>query len=129
MAPVAARLSLGLEPAQLGAQIEQLNLFPWPRPVRQDRGVAGQVLHADSFGNLITNIEPSDLPHDGVLAAIAVEYQGGTVRGISRTYADASPGDRVALFGSSDLLELAIVQGSAAKELGLRIGDPVNLRW
>jgi S-adenosylmethionine hydrolase len=45
-----------------------------------------------------------------------------------RTYIDAAPGCPLALFGSSGLLEIAVRDGSAAKQLGLRVGDPVVIK-
>ena len=66
MAPVAARLSLGLEPEQLGPSLERLIVVEWPRARLLDRKIAGHVIEIDSFGNLITNIaaEPVRRPAD-----------------------------------------------------------------
>jgi S-adenosylmethionine hydrolase len=42
-----------------------------------------------------------------------------------RTYAEAPRGSVVALVGSSGLIEVAVVEGSAAAKLGLAVGSPV----
>src|SRR5690606_20887981 len=56
MAPVAARLTLGLEPRQLGERITELVMLPWSEVCVKERKITGQVASIDSFGNLITDI-------------------------------------------------------------------------
>jgi S-adenosylmethionine hydrolase len=129
MAPVAARLSLGLSPRELGPPLNDLKLLSWPRPQRREKEVIARILCADAFGNLITNLRREDLPHDIESAHVVVETGRHKFDGIVKTYADAPIGTPVALFGSSGLLELAIVQGNAARELRISSGDNVTMRW
>lgn len=57
-APVAAHLSLGAKPQQLGIKINQLEQLDIPKPVPKKAGqVEGQIIYIDRFGNLITNIK------------------------------------------------------------------------
>ena len=44
-----------------------------------------------------------------------------------RVYADVRCGEALALVGSAGLLEIAVRDGSAARELGIRVGDVVRL--
>jgi S-adenosylmethionine hydrolase len=122
-APVAAHLSLGIKPAELGPPAQEwaeLETFP----VEQDAdGVHGVVEFIDPFGNLITNIPASALPTGPVRVAI----EGVEVPRRVSTYADVPPGTLVALVSSSDRLEIAISHGSAAAHLGARVGDPVHV--
>jgi S-adenosylmethionine hydrolase len=129
MAPVAAHLSLGLPPEQLGPPLDALNLFEWPRAQRLDNCLTGRIMFADSFGNLITNVCREELPADVPPAKFVIEAVRQRFMGIVRTYADASAGAPVALFGSSGLLELAIVQGKAAEQSQIRIGSDISIRW
>jgi S-adenosyl-L-methionine hydrolase (adenosine-forming) len=129
MAPVAARLSLGLSPRELGPPVNDLKLLSWPRPERREKEVIARILCADVFGNLITNLRREDLPRDIEPAYFFVEAGEHKFDGIVNTYLEAPPGTPVALFGSSGLLELAIVQGNAALELQIAIGDNVGVRW
>ena len=46
---------------------------------------------------------------------------------IARTYADAASGDPLALVGSTGLIEIAIRDGNAARDLDLRRGSQVVL--
>ncbi len=121
-APVAAHLSLGLDPAELGFVTRDWVRLPWPEPVRESNRVAGEIVFVDDFGNLISNV-PGDLhsPLEVRLADVPAR--------VVRTYADAAPGEVVALIGSGGLLEVAIVQGSAARRLGLGIGAPLTVEW
>jgi S-adenosylmethionine hydrolase len=65
-APVAAHLSLGVKPQQLGIKINQLEQLDMPKPVRKKPGQAeGRIIYIDRFGNLITNITKEHLmQHD-----------------------------------------------------------------
>ena len=60
-APVAAHLSLGVKPQQLGIKINQLEQLDMPKPVRKTGQVEGQIIYIDRFGNLITNITQEHL--------------------------------------------------------------------
>ena len=46
-----------------------------------------------------------------------------------RTYADAAPGELVCLFSSDGFFEIAEVNGSAAKRLGVREGVVVEVEY
>jgi S-adenosylmethionine hydrolase len=129
MAPVAARLSLGFPPGQLGPRLQGLHRFDWPRPERNDKTVIGRILCADTFGNLISNVRREDLPSDIEPAYFFVETAQHQFDGIVNTYSESPPGTPVALFGSSGLLELAIVQGNAALQLQIPVGDNFGVRW
>ncbi len=120
-APVAARLSLGLMASSLGDSVDTVTAFPILRPLKQDGMIAGQVLHIDHFGNLITNIKESDLSGAGQSATIVVSDY--VVRGLAENYADSE--GPAALFGSSGYLEIAVPNGSAAALLQAKTGDQV----
>jgi S-adenosylmethionine hydrolase len=129
MAPVAAWLSLGLEPTRLGSSMARLTPLDWPEPVQTASRIEGQILEIDSFGNLITNITADIFASDCLDREAVVLYKGHQIVGIARTYADRPQGSRVALVGSSGRLELAVVGGSAAAEFSANIGEPVLVEW
>ncbi len=119
-APVAAHLSLGRSPEELGEAIATVNAFALPRPRQVGPGrLLGHVLHVDSFGNLITDIRESDLPPAG----LRVEVKGQVISGLSATFAEG--GDLLALMGSSGYLEIATRNGNTAQGLGAGVGDEV----
>ncbi|MDZ4804986.1 MAG: SAM-dependent chlorinase/fluorinase [Candidatus Eisenbacteria bacterium] len=122
-APVAARLAAGEMPDTFGKPIEDPVRLDWPAPGASAEGWSGVILHVDRFGNAISNLPDSLLdgrPH-------RVSVPGRSDIPLVRTYSEASRGDVVALSGSSGLLEVAIVEGSAAELLGLIPGRPITL--
>ncbi|MBI5070811.1 MAG: SAM-dependent chlorinase/fluorinase [Deltaproteobacteria bacterium] len=122
-APVAAWLAGGGLPERLGPPVEDPVRLPWPEPVAGPDRLAGEVLAADPFGNLLTSIRACHLPSGPLL----VEAGGMHIRTV-RTYGEAAPAELVALLGSSGRLELSIREGSAAARLGAGRGFPVVVR-
>ena len=123
MAPVAVRLSLGLDPRQLGPVARQLD-----QPCAQGK-IRGEVMSIDPFGNLITNILYDLLagkPTDNRACIACGIYE---TFGIYQTYGGQAPGMLVALIGSSGRLELAVVGDNAVERMGVSIGTPVVVEW
>ena len=129
-APVAAHLSRGLAMDQLGPVADHIEVLQLTKPTRREDGtIDGRVMFIDRFGNLITNISGLDLSaanspgrhHD-------VSVGSRTIGPICIAYADVPKGEPVALIGSTQMLEIAINNGSAAKVLNAARGDPVSVR-
>ncbi|HEX6810577.1 MAG TPA: SAM-dependent chlorinase/fluorinase [Planctomycetota bacterium] len=80
-----------------------------------------RVVHVDAFGNLITNVAAT------ALANVRAVRLGGRVVPLLGTYAEAAPGDLLALVSSFDRLEVAQNGGNAARTLGLSRGAPIEL--
>ena len=118
-APVAAHLSLGLPPAEVGEPIGSLTCLSIPHPRRLGDEIAGHVVHVDRFGNLVTTIEGEAVTGRDV----GVTVGGSRIRGISRSYAEG--GELLAIIGSGGSLEIAVQDGSAARSLGLGVGEQV----
>jgi S-adenosylmethionine hydrolase len=125
-APAAARLARGEPPEAFATRVQQAVRLSWPRPRREGEGYAGQVLTVDGFGNLISNIHRRDLAELGD-RPFDVRLGTSRIRGLARSYQEGAVGDTLALIGSSDFLEVAVVQGSAAAELGLGVGERVRV--
>ena len=128
LAPVAAHLALSTDPADLGPPAKDLDFLPWSRPQLLDGGVAGEVLYVDPFGNLITNLVRCVVDSVGDASRLVIDCAGRTIRGIVPTYAVGTPGALVALFDSQGRLEIAVVQGNAARELSAAAGSRVTVR-
>ena len=118
-APAAAQLALGAALETLGVVTEDPVIGRTPEATRRtDGAVQGEVITVDRFGNAVTNL---------------LAMRGGQVQvnGFSlvlrRTYADVAQGEPLALVGSSGLVEIAVRDGSAAEQLGLRRGSGVAL--
>jgi S-adenosylmethionine hydrolase len=126
-APVAAHLSLGLDPTQLGPRLSEWVRLPMPAPRPVMNGFAGEVVFIDDFGNIMTNIRADWEQVPDVLTVGTTAFTTG-FRWV-RTYAEAAPGSLVALASSAGLLEVAVVQGNAAVRLAARVGTPVSIGW
>jgi S-adenosylmethionine hydrolase len=126
-APVAANLSLGLNPRELGPSVSDWVRLDRPAPRYDAKGIAGEVIYIDNFGNLITNISGEALTLDD--RPKRVRIAGVEVPRIVRTYSEAEPGTLIALVSSSEWLEVAVNQGNAARLLDARIGTPVMIEW
>jgi len=121
-APVAAYLAAGGLIEAVGPRIGDAIRLEWPAPERDGDRITGEVVHVDRFGNLITNISGNEIA-DAAEVVIA-ERRIGNVR---RAYADAEPGQLLALIGSSGVIEIAVRQGSASAVLGLGRGAVVEV--
>lgn len=127
-APAAAHLALGVPPARMGERREQIVEAPLEQPSRGRNGeLVGRIIHLDNFGNCITNITPEHLQAAGFGERVVVQLIGQRIDGLCRIYADVAVGALVALIGSSDRLEIAVRNGSAAQTLGAGIGDTVRV--
>ncbi len=129
MAPVAAHLSLGLDPQRLGCSHPELRKLDWPGATRMANRIEGKVVAVDSFGNLITNITRDMLLGVPTDESVAVRCDEHETRSIFTTYAEQPPMTLVALIGSNDQLEIAIVEDSAKIMLGIGVGAPVEVCW
>jgi len=129
MAPVAARLSLGLDPSCLGPPRTEITQLRWPEAKVLAAKIQGEVISIDSFGNLVTNITTEMLAKVPNPEQVTVTCDEHETIGIWRTYADQPPMTLMALVGSSGKLELAIVDDSAKIMLGVRVGEKVSVAW
>jgi S-adenosylmethionine hydrolase len=125
LAPVAAHLALGLDPALLGPPLAACVMLDSALPTKSNSSVRGQVLYVDSFGNLISNISRHELTWLGDMARLAIRCAGRETKGLVPTYGSAMPGELVAMFDSQGRLEIAVCQGSAARELAAGEGAEV----
>lgn len=130
-APAAAWLSKSVDMLNFGDEQTDYVRLTLPRPkMVGDTLLKGAVLHVDRFGNLITNISREDLmiardKVPGSECKILISKQ--EIQKISEFYAEGQKGDLVALFGSTNYLEIAQNQGSAAKTLSAGRGTEVGV--
>ena len=121
MAPAIAMLAGGTSLDELARPIDDPVLLH-VQPVRTPSDLI-RVIHLDAFGNATTNVS---LDVIRALGLGTFSWNGIPLGPLRRTYWDADPGKPLALIGSSGLLEIAVRDGSAAGELGVRVGDTVE---
>jgi len=128
-APAAAWLAKGTEVRALGRGLTDFQVLPIPDPEVTPDEIRGEVLRVDRFGNLITNIDRRSfdrLVRTG--GTLQLQAGGRDVPRLVNTYAEVSPDEVAALFGSSDHLEIAANSSSAAERLQVGRGAAVLVR-
>jgi S-adenosylmethionine hydrolase len=127
LAPAAAFLLRGGAPEQLGPPRDKFITLRNFEPNVAEHGFVGEVIFRDAFGNLITNVNADRLA-EAPAASWIIEIGGERIEGIVRTYGDRPAGSLIALFGSSSWVEIAVVNGDAARQLTAGSGTTVRFR-
>jgi S-adenosylmethionine hydrolase len=129
MAPVAAHWTTGVDITAFGPALPTESLVRLP--LQQHESCQGQqdrpfirafVIHVDRFGNAVTCLHKADAP----LPGHAVLPGRSQPVPLVTHYAQSVSTELVALFGSSDLLELAVPNGNAARQFQLEVGSTVE---
>ena len=128
--PAAAHLAAGVPLDAFGPAIalpdcQRIELFR-NRPLDDDddgNGWQGEIIATDHFGNLITTLEAGMIADGGIWT---VTVGNAPPLQIVRTYGEVQTGQPLAYAGSSGMIEIAIRNGNASKELGVSEG---NMAW
>jgi S-adenosylmethionine hydrolase len=129
MASVAAHLVSGLSLDKLGPRVDKLVQLAPEQPILSRSSARAEIIGVDHFGNAITNIPAGWL--EGVRGAghLVLEALGNQKRvEIVETYGQRPVGSLVVLVGSLGRVELAMVGGNAARQLGLKTAVELVLR-
>lgn len=116
-APVAAWLSKGVDTKNFGDQFDNyvtLNLCE-PKAIGKDQ-IAGNIIHIDKFGNLITNITKDHLETFGdpnIEDKSVITINDVTINGLKKYYSQGEKGKANALINSCDHLEIYSYTDSA----------------
>ena len=123
-APTGAHLAVGVPLSEMGTPITDPIRLDLPRPEKIDTGWLAHVTIIDIFGNLTTDLPAEVLgDHRDVL----IRVRGHEINGIIDSYGHREIGDLVAVVDSEYYVEVAVVNGSAAKRLGAQVGDVVDV--
>jgi len=122
-APAGAHLARGVKLEAMGTPINDPVLTPLAKPEKIASGYRAQISVVDTFGNLTTNLPWPDVAGRKLLISI----KDRVIHGLSTSYGHYQPGDLIALVDSENFIEIAVVNGSAAKALDARAGDMVEV--
>jgi len=90
------------------------------RPLLGENWIEGQIIFIDHFENVIVNITRNEFEQQRKGRSFKIVFKRDEIIDrISETYADASDGEKLALFNSGGYLEIAINKGNAAGLFGL----------
>ena len=124
-APAAAHLDMGVKPSEFGPEITDAVNPEFASLKRRNGSLIGEVLHVDSFGNIITNISQKEIAQ---AKTINVKLQNLSLNlTFGKTYAQAKPQEPIALIGSHGFLEIALNQDSAAEKFHVKAGDKIEV--
>jgi S-adenosylmethionine hydrolase len=126
-APVAAHYAAGIGASVLGSTIEGFERLAIPAARRVEGTIEGQVIHVDRFGNLVCNVERDDLA-DFRGPRLSISIGAVTIVEIAPYYSAVREGKPLALWNSWGRLEIAVRNGSAARQLRTRVGDRVQVK-
>lgn len=127
MAPVAARIASGANPAEFGEKITEITALESIGIAETAAGVEGEVIWVDRYGNAVTNLPKDDVRKLGERVDIFVQGRLAA-RDISVTFSSVARGEQLAYIGSCDLLEVAINGGDFASEYEIERGARVEVR-
>jgi S-adenosyl-L-methionine hydrolase (adenosine-forming) len=129
-APGAAWLWRGVRPSAMGPALASMRRLDIAAPVRKGRELCGSVVYADHFGNLVTNINRASFERfasffHGKMVSVRISRSARIQ--LRKAYGDAPKGAPLAIFGSFELLEIAVRDGSAAERFGAQEGTSVTV--
>jgi S-adenosyl-L-methionine hydrolase (adenosine-forming) len=113
-APMAAWVSKGSLPADKLAETAGLD-------VQLNADDLAEVIYIDHYGNVLTGL------HSQALSRNARVRIGASEVAFARTFAEAPAGAGFWYGNSIGLLEVAVNRGHAASQLGIRVGDRVQV--
>jgi S-adenosylmethionine hydrolase len=106
---------------EVGAPLATLKGRNALKPVVTDQYIDGQILYIDAFENVIINIQRAEFEAQRKGRGFKIIFKRDEyIDRISETYADVTPGDKLALFNAAGYLEIAVNRGNAAGLFGLQ---------
>ena len=127
-AACAAYVSKLVDWKMMGEEINNPVRFNTPTPtVVSENYIRGSVIHIDRFGNIITNLTPSELTPERISAGARVRIGKHEAARLLTHFAEADPNEVFAYFGSAGLLEVAVPRQSAARLIEARRGVEVEV--
>ena len=126
-APVAAWLLRG-EPAEaLGPEIHDPRRLPVQPPQSEPGRLSGEVIHIDTYGNLVTNLPAGWLPRPW--PPVRAEIAGREVRRLVTHYQEIPAGEAALLPGSVGTLEVSLNGNSLARHWNIRRGSRILVEF
>jgi len=113
-APIAARLARGDPPPGRLRQDDADRRPDWPDDL-------AEIVYIDHYGNAMTGLRATELAKDARLAVDSRALER------FRTFSDVPPGQAFWYENSNGLVEVAVNQGRADRDLNLRIGSLIEI--
>ncbi len=113
----------------LGRPAEILNRNGTFLPIIDGSTIRGMAIHVDVYGNIITNIDRSLFQTVGQGREFEIRFrrEQHVINRIFISYSDVPDGEKMALFGATGLLEIAINRSNASQLLGIKQEDVISI--
>ena len=100
-------------------------------PVIDGAVIRGLAMHIDSYGNVITNVDKGLFSTVGQGRPFEIRFrrEQHVINRIYESYLDVPIAEKMALFGASGLLEIAINGSNAAQLLGVKHEDVISIEF
>lgn len=127
LAIAAARLANGESLSRIGSPLS-LYQIKINRQLRCTKNsIAGNVVHVDNYGNLITNITQTIFEEIRSERRFVIRCGGKKLYQLNTDYFDVEPSECFAVFNSLHLLEIGIYRCHAATLAGLNLDSAVTI--
>jgi S-adenosylmethionine hydrolase len=123
-APIATYLSLGVQPSDMGSELNSVLTVPALKPhINKKAEISGRAVFVDTFGNIITNVSEEFIREaaggNPDWDTMTIRVSGKRIKGVKRYYEQGKTDKLMALIDSWGFLELAVNRGNAFNLLGL----------
>jgi S-adenosylmethionine hydrolase len=127
-APIAAHLSSGVSIHELGKELQDFVQLKGLEPEVHQDILKGRIVSIDHFGNLVSNISKKLFTRVVRKNPFQITVGKRTIRRIDSTYSNSEDGEIIALFGSSQQLEISVRNGNCQKLLKVRKGFKISVK-
>jgi S-adenosyl-L-methionine hydrolase (adenosine-forming) len=132
-APAAAHLAKGVDPDELGPEVEPGSLvrLELPKPEVGEAMIRATVLYVDRFGNVQLNLSRRDVESAGIVPGRRVELDLAFERyyaTAARAFSDARAGDIILYEDAYENIAVAITDGNAAEMFSITPGQELSIR-
>jgi S-adenosyl-L-methionine hydrolase (adenosine-forming) len=131
-APVAAALAAGVSPDELGPTIKDPIRFQSSQcELTPDGALNGRIMHIDHFGNCVTNLPWDRLLPLSASRPFSLQVKEFHIQKLAQSYREgaADRGTPFLICGSAGFVEISVQSNSAARQLKIRVGEPIRLVW
>src|SRR5437660_810661 len=128
----AGLIASGRRPEEVGPKVSKLEKLDLSIPELLGNKLLCQVLHADVFGNVITNVGEKVVRKIPVKFGEGIEIRSGTRKlqaQYARSYYEVDKGAVAVLLGSQGFLEIAVREDSAKDKLDVKALDKLEFRF
>jgi S-adenosylmethionine hydrolase len=129
--PVAAHITNGVPFEEIGKQIDDYVNLDFGEGKVTDKTAEGKIIYIDSFGNIITNIDGKKLRQFleyNTKIKLSIKNKSKQVSFV-KSYDFVKKEQFLTTVGSSNLFEIGMNRGNAAKKLGVKPDDLIKISF